>query len=63
MIALEFDQLPPLEQAQAILGDWQRTLAERLATGAEDWEIRVAKKYANWSRVLVEAVEAEHLDL
>lgn len=60
VVALDFGELPPLAQAQAIRDHWQQTLAERLDGGAEEWQIRVAKKYANWARILVAAVEAEH---
>lgn len=60
VIALEFGELPSLEQAQAVHARWTDALAERVARGAEEWEIRVAKKYANWSRVLVEAVQDDH---
>jgi hypothetical protein len=59
-IELEFGELPSLEAAQALRMYWNDTLRERVATGAETWEVRVAKKYANWSRILVETVEAEH---
>jgi hypothetical protein len=59
-VALEFGELPPLEKAQAIHAHWQRTLRDRVERNAEEWEVRVAKKYANWSRILVEAVEDAH---
>ena len=60
VVVLEFGELPPLAKAREIHERWTATLAERTARPAEDWEIRVAKKYANWSRILVEAVEHGH---
>ena len=60
VIKLEFSELPTLEQATAIQKQWQDTLDERLQRRAQTWEIRVAAKYADWSRKLVEAVEDGH---
>lgn len=57
---LEFDELPTLERAQEILADWQRLLAERVARGAPEWEVRVAQKYEHWATALVAAVEDGH---
>jgi hypothetical protein len=59
-VSLEFGELPTLEHARSIHSRWTQTLAERLESHAQEWEIRVAKKYANWSRILVEAVEDGH---
>lgn len=59
-VSLEFGELPTLEHARSIHARWTQTLAERLESGAQEWEIRVAKKYANWSRILVEAVADGH---
>lgn len=59
-VVLEFGELPSLEHAEEIEARWKRTLAERIAGSAKTWEIRVAKKYANWSRILVEAVRDGH---
>lgn len=57
VVTLELGELPPPEKARAIHEHWTGALAERIARPAEDWEIRVAKKYVNWSRILVDAVE------
>jgi hypothetical protein len=59
-VELEYDELPTLEQAQAVLAHWQRTLDERLAGDALDWEVRAAQKYEHWARRLVAAVEDGH---
>ena len=59
-IALEFDELPPLEKAREILAHWQRTHEERLGGDALDWEVRAAQKYEHWATKLVAAVEHGH---
>ena len=59
-VELEYDELPTLEQAQAVLAYWQRTLEERLAGDALDWEVRAAQKYEHWARNLVAAAEDGH---
>ena len=60
VVTLELGELPSPEEAQAIHDRWKGALEERIARPAEDWEIRVAKKYVNWSRILVEAVAHGH---
>jgi hypothetical protein len=60
VVKLEFTQLPTVEQAKAIRDQWQETLDERVQQRAQSWEIRVAARYAKWSRKLVEAVEEGH---
>jgi hypothetical protein len=60
VVKLEFSELPTLEQAKAIQKKWQDTLDERLQQRAQTWEIRVAAKYTDWSRKLIEAVEDGH---
>jgi hypothetical protein len=57
VVKLEFSELPTLEQAKEIQQQWQKTLDERQQQRAQTWEIRVAAKYTDWSRKLVEAVE------
>ena len=59
-VALEYDRLPSLEQAQAILAHWQQTSEERRQGDALDWEIRAALKYEHWAGKLVAAVEDGH---
>ncbi|MEO5633344.1 hypothetical protein [Gaiella sp.] len=60
VVALDYDELPSLEEAQAILGHWQRTAEARGQSDALDWEIRLAQKYEFWARNLVSAVEHGH---
>ena len=60
IVALDYDELPSLEEAQAILEHWQRTAEERRQSDALDWEIRLAQKYELWARNLVAAVEHGH---
>jgi len=59
-IPLEYIELPPLDQAHAILAGWERTLEERGNGEAQEWEIRVAVKMEAWARRLVDAVEHGH---
>ena len=56
IVRLQFGELPDLEEAESISNKWAATLAERLKGGSQDWEIRVAAKFSEWSRKLVEAV-------
>jgi hypothetical protein len=60
IVKLEFDQLPTLEQAEEIRTKWKKTLADRQTNGAQDWEIRVAIRFAEWSEKLVQAVRNGH---
>jgi neutral ceramidase len=59
-LELEFGELPSVEEAQAIHAHWERTLQERIDARAAEWQVRVAKKYRNWSRILVEAAGHPH---
>ena len=54
-VALDYVDLPSPDEAREILAEWQRTLAQRRAGPAADWEVRVAEKYEDWARLLVEA--------
>ncbi len=56
-VSLDYGTLPPLADAEAILAHWQQELGRRLDQGAQEWEIRYAKKYEHWARNLVAAVE------
>ena len=56
VVKLRFIDLPPLDEAEAIHDEWKQTLADRRAGGAQDWEMRVAIRFADWSEKLVEAV-------
>jgi hypothetical protein len=60
VVALDYDELPSLEEAQTILAHWERTAEERRQSDALDWEIRLAQKYEFWARNLVAAVEHGH---
>lgn len=60
IIKLEFIELPTMEKAEAIRKEWQQTLAQREADAAQEWEIRVATKFAEWAEKLVEAVRDGH---
>jgi hypothetical protein len=55
VVELDYIALPPLEEAVRIQENWSRILTEKLARGAQDWEIRVARMYAEWSQRLVAA--------
>ena len=54
-VVLDYVDLPPVDEAREILVGWQATLEERRAGGAPEWEVRVAEKYEDWARLLVEA--------
>src|SRR4051794_7029612 len=55
-VPLAYGELPSAAEAAEIRARWQRTLEERRAGDAQEWEIRVAEKYEDWSRVLCDAV-------
>jgi neutral ceramidase len=59
-VPLEYGPLPSLAEAEAIYAYWQHNLAERQERDAQEWEIRVAEKYLDWARVLVDAVNHPH---
>ncbi|MFH1909503.1 MAG: hypothetical protein ABIL11_19340 [Chloroflexota bacterium] len=59
-VPLEYIELPPLEQAETIHTRWRQTLEERRQHEAQEWEIRVAEKYEQWARVLVDAIKQRH---
>jgi hypothetical protein len=54
-VALDYVDLPPVDQAREILAGWQATLEERRSRDAQEWEVRVAEKYEDWARLLVAA--------
>ncbi|MFN0154500.1 MAG: hypothetical protein ACKVUT_08980 [Gaiella sp.] len=56
-VALDYVDLPQAGEARKILAGWQATLAERRAGGSQEWEVRVAEKYEDWARLLVEAAD------
>ncbi len=57
IIQLEFMDLPPLAEAEAILDEWRRKLADARASDARTWEISVAMRFTDWAEKLVEAVQ------
>ena len=59
-VALDYVALPSVGDATEILADWQATLEERRGGGAQEWEVRVAEKYEDWARLLVEAARLGH---
>jgi hypothetical protein len=59
-VALDYVDLPSLEDAEAILADRRRILRERLEGDAQEWEVRVAEKHEDWARLLVAAVGHEN---
>jgi hypothetical protein len=54
-VVLDYVDLPSVEEAEEILLGWQATLEERRAGGAQEWEVRVAERYEDWARLLVDA--------
>jgi hypothetical protein len=54
-VPLDYVDLPGVDEAEEILAGWQATLEERRAGDAQEWEVRVAEKYEDWARLLVEA--------
>ena len=56
-VALDYVDLPSVDEARELLAGWQTTLEEKRAGGAREWEVRVAEKYEDWARLLVEAAE------
>ena len=62
-VALDYVDLPPVDEAREILAGWQATLEERRAGDAREWEVRVAEKYEDWARLLVEAAGRGRGDL
>jgi hypothetical protein len=59
-VVLDYVDLPSVEEAQAILAERRSILRERRASDAPEWEVRVAEKYEDWARLLVEAADAGH---
>ncbi len=54
-VALDYVDLPPVDEAGEILAGCQATLEERRAGDTQEWEVRVAEKYEDWARLLFEA--------
>ena len=58
-VALDYVDLPSLDDAEGFLTAARRTLDERRAGDAQEWEIRVAEKREDWAQLLVEAAGRE----
>ena len=58
-VELDYVDLPPMPEAEEILARRQAMLAALRASGADGWEVRVAEKYEDWARLLVEACELD----
>lgn len=56
-VRLDYVALPSPTRARELLTRWQRTVEERRKHDAQEWERRVAEKYEDWARLLVEAAE------
>jgi neutral ceramidase len=59
-VTLDYVDLPTREEAQAILAERRSILRARQANDAPEWEVRVAEKYEDWARLLVEAASVDH---
>ena len=57
-IELEYVDLPPLADAEAILERWQAAVEQGRAGLGQEWELRVAVKMEAWARRLLTAVRA-----
>ena len=57
-VALDYVELPGLEEAQAILARWTAAVEDGRAGRTLDWELRVAVKMEAWAKRLLAAVEA-----
>jgi neutral ceramidase len=58
-VELDYVDLPPVDEARAILAARQSALAELRARGEDGWEVRVAEKVEDWARLLVEAAQLD----
>ncbi|MBI3429393.1 MAG: hypothetical protein HY050_04940 [Actinobacteria bacterium] len=56
LLHFTFGPLPSLEYAEELVKTWTREVENRSTRDVLPWEIRAAKKYLAWARVLVEAV-------
>jgi hypothetical protein len=58
-VVLDYVELPATEEAETILAERRRILRERRASGAPEWQVRVAEKYEDWARLLVDAASVD----
>ena len=58
-IGLEYGTLPSREDAQRVRDQWRAELERRKTGNAQQWEIRVAARFAEWSENLLAAAIAD----
>ena len=56
-MSLDYVELPTRAEAEALRAHWSAEVERRHHEDAQEWEQRVAEKYADWADVLCEAVE------
>jgi hypothetical protein len=56
LVKLHFIPLPPLEEAQALYDHWSQVKMQKQASGAQDWEIRLASEYEEAYRRTLQAI-------
>ena len=56
-VSLDYVELPTRAEAEALRAHWSAEVERRHREDAQEWEQRVAEKYADWADVLCEAVE------
>ena len=56
LVKLHFVPLPPLEEAQALYDHWSQVKQQKQASGAQDWEIRLASEYEEAYRRTLQAI-------
>jgi len=56
IVKLHFVELPPIEEAQALYDRWAQQKRDKMASGAQDWEIRLAAEYEQAYRRTLEAI-------
>ena len=57
-LALDYVDLPPAEEAEAVLTQWQGAVEDGRAGRTQDWQLRVAVKMEAWAQRLLEAARA-----
>jgi hypothetical protein len=57
-LALDYVDLPPAEEAEAVLTQWQGAVEDGRAGRTQDWQLRVAVKMEAWAQRLLDAARA-----
>jgi len=57
-VQLDYVDLPPLEEAEAIVGQWRAVVEDGRAGRTQEWELRVASKMGAWAQRLLAAARA-----